>query len=410
MATPAAPIVAKSHAWAPQASPNNVTPTQRLPPISGLVQASSERQQSTHTSRPSSIAIPQSNTSGSASELSGHDTKRRRYTNDYAPNTDADRSTGAGFYGLPTPFRSSFAGRYGPEQTKQRTPLSAGTVGVSEQLSKLGHVLTLPPLQSLDQSRGVEQYIMHMPFLVKIYQLGRISPPYRDATARRALTRGVVIAVEGDDQAAVAEVVRWLEGHLSRDGQHFVKIAQGPTGPKANEPSTTINDYLKVIGEWQAKSKEMAAFITKSITAKGERMDENDDVPPDAPSPATLRPVILLQRFQLFASNAYAVRIPIMDSYKPLEHWQWMASLWRGIIGPDITVCIKDVRPEALTRDSKLVEVQEELRAVIVKREARTGQDSPRARLEESTLRRLGFEVGELMQTAGREPAEQPDR
>ncbi|KAI9877733.1 MAG: hypothetical protein M1823_007059, partial [Watsoniomyces obsoletus] len=33
--------------------------------------------------------------------------------------------------------------------------------------------------------------------------------------------------------------------------------------------------------------------------------------------------------------------MPIVDSYSPLAHWQWLATLWRGCIGPDVSVVIK---------------------------------------------------------------------
>jgi len=33
--------------------------------------------------------------------------------------------------------------------------------------------------------------------------------------------------------------------------------------------------------------------------------------------------------------------MPINDAYSPVAHWQWLATLWRGCAGPDVTVVIK---------------------------------------------------------------------
>jgi hypothetical protein len=38
--------------------------------------------------------------------------------------------------------------------------------------------------------------------------------------------------------------------------------------------------------------------------------------------------------------------MPISDGFSPPAHWQWFATLWRGSIGPDITIVIKGVDDE----------------------------------------------------------------
>jgi HMG box factor len=32
--------------------------------------------------------------------------------------------------------------------------------------------------------------------------------------------------------------------------------------------------------------------------------------------------------------------VPIADAYAPVDHWQWMATLWRGIVGADLVVYV----------------------------------------------------------------------
>jgi HMG box factor len=32
--------------------------------------------------------------------------------------------------------------------------------------------------------------------------------------------------------------------------------------------------------------------------------------------------------------------VPIADAYAPVDHWQWMATLWRGVVGADLVVYV----------------------------------------------------------------------
>ena len=52
-------------------------------------------------------------------------------------------------------------------------------------------------------------------------------------------------------------------------------------------------------------------------------------------------PIALVPCYQLTTVDASAISMPIVDSYSPLAHWQWLATLWRGCIGPDVSVVIK---------------------------------------------------------------------
>jgi hypothetical protein len=52
-------------------------------------------------------------------------------------------------------------------------------------------------------------------------------------------------------------------------------------------------------------------------------------------------PIALVPHYQLTTVDASAISMPIVDSYSPLAHWQWLATLWRGCIGPDVSVVIK---------------------------------------------------------------------
>jgi len=259
--------------------------------------------------------------------------------------------------------------------------------------------LTLPPLQAVgDQSRSVEAMVMSMPFLNKIQLLGKVSPPLRrpgPASPPRKV-RGALIAVEGDDQTAIQEVVTWLEDFLTRGGEHRVKVAPGPTAPEdGKEPA--LADYLALMLDWHSKGKEIIDYITTSAPEPKEPKEPQGN---QAETGETAKiPVMLMNRYHFFASNAYAARMPIFDAYSPIDHWQWMATMWRGIVGPDVTVYVKDATAEEMAKE-KVVDVQERERCVVVRREK--GPGPVLGKLEESTLRRLGFEIGEWVRGVGK--------
>lgn len=75
-------------------------------------------------------------------------------------------------------------------------------------------------------------------------------------------------------------------------------------------------------------------------------------------------------QYQLTTADAYACSVPIYDLYGPLHHWQWMASLWRTRVGPDITVYIRECKKDVLEHlKGNLVEVHtNEPRTVVVQK------------------------------------------
>lgn len=296
---------------------------------------------------------------------------------------------------------------------------------------------------------------MSLPFLYKIQTLGRITPPLKPKSSHAPYpVRGSVIAVEGDNQNAVSSVTRWLEDFLRKADDYVVRTATGPDAPDTGR-EVSITDYFGTIGGWHSKGAEIERFITtptsiptnaegpnsakkpsvseddtnpadndhdtddgtrkmslvseadnNGVGTKSDRMD--DTSPPTTPTPCrpstTLAPahahshkpklpVLLIQNYQLAASNAWACRVPAGEAYNAKDHWQWIATLWRGIIGPDITVYVRDCAAEEIAR-ARNVEVIEDARAVVVRREKEPG-----AVVEERNLRRLGFEISEWVRS-----------
>lgn len=274
---------------------------------------------------------------------------------------------------------------------------------------------------------------MTIPFLNKIKVLAKISPPlepsFRDGSPA---PRGPVIAVDGQDGHLVQVAVEYLERTLKKEYTYRVRVFDGPeihthTGSPDGQMGDATVGYLDTISAWHRISDEVVSFVKSASTA--DSVDDPDDDSGAGISPKTIMtktaslqidspgqssengsetsvmtpstigghnviPVAIVPRYQLTTADAFACSIPINDSYAPLDHWQWMASLWRACVGPDITVYIRECSKEELDRaGGNPVEVRlQDARTVVIRRVI----GSPRE-LEEKTLRRVGFEIEDFL-------------
>lgn len=272
-----------------------------------------------------------------------------------------------------------------------------------------GDLNVLVPYQH-DQSRSVEAMVMSVSPHVKIKVLARITPPLKEPgpTSPAISVRGAILAIEGEDTAAVKEMADWLNDFLSRDKEYSPKIVEPPKPPSEEEKEVTFSNYLRLIDEWHGKSKEMIQYITTPVVtpdssesdSKSPPTSEKEEGKSPPPRPSSkdssmfIKPVVILPTYQLRASDLYTSRIPIQDSYSPTDHWQWMATLWRGTVGPDLTIFVKTL--EKGEEVKKAVELNEEARCLTVCREAGSGGG-----FESASLRRVGFEVGEWIHGIG---------
>ena len=277
-----------------------------------------------------------------------------------------------------------------------------------------------------NQARSIEAMVMTIPYINKIKVLAKISPPLMGPGigSPAQQVRGAVIAVEGADSALLAEVGALINEYLRRDGSCAVKtwavsnanvdahsswvgaaregdeglvmgvgstpIAIDPlisTPETTNAPGDSFIEYLSIISEWHKKSSEITHHITNSRV-------------PSTPSPSSSTisstttpkiPIALLPHgFSLTTSDTHALRIPINDAYAPVDHWQWMATLWRGIVGPDLTVLVQRVADREEMERYGGVEIRADCAAIVL----RVGVGR---RVEEKVARRLGFEVLEFV-------------
>ncbi|KAL8839793.1 MAG: hypothetical protein Q9170_001604 [Blastenia crenularia] len=306
--------------------------------------------------------------------------------------------------------------------------------------------LTLAPLRNATvsgdstQAKSVEAMVMSIPTLNKIRILSKVSPPLASPTPASPVfaTRGFIIAIDGQEAAAVEQITAYLNTVLTPS--HAVKVFQPPIAAEEaktdeineNEEALTgsienchlsmakyltlsaqLKSYITSAPEASTSATSSPAVSPKSIPAKTRPTATPSTGTPNStfaepPSAASneiggrsasmtnsLIPVALVPSYQLTQTDASACHVPIDDNYAPTDHWQWMASMWRGIVGPDITIVVKPY-DDASTLDQKgrknnsgEVEVRlEDSRAMIVRVEKGL-------KVLEGSLRRVGFEVGE---------------
>lgn len=249
-------------------------------------------------------------------------------------------------------------------------------------------------------AKSIEAMVMTIPYVSKIKVLTKISPPLAPpgpASPAQEI-RGAVVAVEGLDKALLSEIGSFILEYLSKDIPFAITSWSTDAKPKetdremASAPKSTDSeerdpfiDYLSIISEWHKKSQEITKYITTTPPTP-------PDEPKAPPEPKTrILPVALLPAgFSLSTSDTFALRIPINDSYAPVDHWQWMATLWRGIIGPDLTVYVSRAGREELSKYGG-VEIRQDCPCIVV----RIPEGS--SKMDEKTARRLGFEVVEFV-------------
>lgn len=269
--------------------------------------------------------------------------------------------------------------------------------------------LVLPPLQTPSQTQGINM-IMAVPFLNKIKELAEISPPFTTTDSALA-SQGLVIAVEGQNPGSVQCVLRHLENVFASRPGNDVRVFHGPelhsSRPStAKDPRDTTMQHLKTMSTWHRISKDILNFVSNSsehpATDQGfsTELTSKPSAPHTAPTISTVADstfrVALVPQYQLSTADAHACATPINDAYAPIDHWRWTATpLWRGCVGPDITIYVRDCDKEELSRFGEGNPVENRLgdaRTLIVRR-AVGSPDS----IEEKALRRMGFEVVEFL-------------
>lgn len=276
------------------------------------------------------------------------------------------------------------------------------------------------------RARTLAEMVMSISFKRKIAVLASICQP-APPVGREGIpgdTRGPFIAVEGPDAKLLQEAGSAIEKGLTACSDVVLKVwrdesyGQNTTGGGTGEASQlgrgdggtksgdAFEPYIKEISWWQKKSKQIGRHITGKpalLTSAGEERADDERIvtraqmkeagtPPGdkGPAPSAKIPVALAKEgFSLTISDRYACTMPILDKYTPVDHWQWMATLWRGTVCPDLIVYVMPSEEEE-SSNRRTVELSRRMGLIVVKLPAGKG-------LDEGTERRLVFEVMEWM-------------
>ncbi|KAG9185749.1 hypothetical protein G6011_07080 [Alternaria panax] len=379
----------------PPNTSEGLTPTTRYLPVMSNLSI-----QSPVMRRPSNLQVTSAMHSDSMMYSPLTPNKKRRF--DYGPPPPMSNGRRPeGPYYAPTQYahrRESLPPIHVPPHNATMPPPRTPRETQRNSMAELG------PLQHEGSPKSVEEVLGAFPYPNKIKLLGRITPPYKEpdsASPSYRTNRGAIIAVEGDDLSVVKELSEWLNEYLIKQKEYKPRIVEPPQAPNSDDKEVTFEEYLDLIKEWHGKSKEMIKYITTPTSSISTPSDtstmaveilsrKDSATPPDSPlTSTTIKPVIILPTFQLQASVAYASRISIQDAYSPTDHWQWMATLWRGTVGPDLTLYVKSYDPKEGQVGAK-PDMDDGVRCLTVWRSREAG-----ARFAEADLRRVGFEVGE---------------
>lgn len=317
--------------------------------------------------------------------------------------------------------------RLPPLQTSVSPSSSRNSAVDTRPVSLPTAALAMTP-SAIGRNGTLRDMIMSISFNRKIAVLASICQPAPPLPKESNFdgTRGAFIAVEGPDAMLRQGAGIAIEKGLVACGEILLKVwrddgdgqeATGRDDPLGRGGGSKFGDYfepyLKTISAWQKKSKQIGRHITgtrallssaEEQRADGERVAAQAQsteacTPPDDDQEQSAKiPVALANEgFSLTISDRHACALPIPDTYSAVDHWQWMATLWRGTVCPDLIVYVMPSDEEE-SNERRTVELSRRMGLIVVKVPGGRG-------LDEATERRLAFEVMEWMREASfREP------
>ncbi|KAI0518355.1 hypothetical protein F5B22DRAFT_645121 [Xylaria bambusicola] len=275
-------------------------------------------------------------------------------------------------------------------------------------------------------------------FLFKLDVLRSISPPLRPPGqgGPHFDTRGPIIAVEGAPTQMLKDVAAVIERALSVSAEFAVRvwsedtsttIAHSSPEPHASSSGSSeannnnnkeggvhggntaalqkkssslispIANYVARILKWHKTSEDLIRYITSfppdqhaSGSSDGNGASSIASPSNHASSPSHRLPVaIISDGYSLTFSDRYASALHVNDAYRPDDHWQWVATMWRGVVGADLTVYVKRPADDGPGSGNGAGSVEIACPGVMVLRVPDAG------RVDEKLERRLGFEIAE---------------
>lgn len=241
------------------------------------------------------------------------------------------------------------------------------------------------------------------------------SPPFE--------VRGPIIALEGASQSALKQVTAAVEKALAISGECAVKIWSGHDSQfrdGAESFQTPVAKFQARMLEWHRTSQELVEYIThpplanfrKSLDTLGpdsrsttlspasgssatNTVGTTTPIDGHTPSPIILPVAVLSNGYSLTVADREAAALDIADAYGREDHWRWVATMWRGIVGPDLTIYVKQCTEYEL-RASQVVEWAQACVLVVRVPDGKPNGDGDSLRVVDEKLeRRLGFEIME---------------
>lgn len=151
-----------------------------------------------------------------------------------------------------------------------------------------------------------------------------------------------------------------------KSDNHFEKHQSIRSPISAVSPMTISKDADMQMADAprSAVKKDLSPRITRSripyVAGEQNKVKEATSPPPPPDSPTStpspppkddsetlggdvshLIPIAIVPHYQLTTVDTCSIALPIFDNYDPLTHWRWHATLWRGCVGPDVSVVIK---------------------------------------------------------------------
>ncbi|KAI2464303.1 hypothetical protein F4781DRAFT_436556 [Annulohypoxylon bovei var. microspora] len=262
-------------------------------------------------------------------------------------------------------------------------------------------------------------------FLLKLEILRSISPPLKPPGPGGPIfeTRGPLIAMEGVAPSILKQVASVVEKALSVSGEYAVKTwtddtqtqpSGGETDEKNNHNASEnqqlgekslskragfvspLATYVARMLKWHKTSEDLIKYMTtypSPVSGADTEMGEGDKPVEDMSSKPNLKlPVaVISDGYSLSASDRYSSSLHINDAYRADDHWQWVATLWRGIVGADLTIYVKKVTEPAEIQGNNCVEF---VNAAVMVLRMTEGKG-----VDEKLERRLGFEIIEWVRS-----------
>ncbi|KKA29366.1 hypothetical protein TD95_004658 [Thielaviopsis punctulata] len=252
----------------------------------------------------------------------------------------------------------------------------------------------------------------------RLDMISKLAPALQPSTdaGQRYDIRGAIIAVEGFDlKDGVDQVSAVVHESLAVAPSIALKtwsdessgdddVTMGDDSASQNNDTAgfeAIKAYHDLVGRWLVKSREMITHITTIPGSRAEQeVDGNDPsvdknmstTPPPPPSSSNSNetakiPVALVTGgYRASIATRYATKVPMPPGTSAMDHYQWMANMWLGVVGPDLVIQVvagaarEDATAVSMTRPN-LITVGVNEKGV----------------LDESNARRLAFEVNEWM-------------